>query len=76
MKLPKDCSKHEDLADLTRDNLDTGGYWILHSGDHVTLTAQEVGQPSTASIRIPVEDFNTMMRWYWEGDAPPHSEKD
>ncbi|ARQ01864.1 hypothetical protein CAK95_24290 [Pseudorhodoplanes sinuspersici] len=49
---------------LKRDNLSVGDYWILHSGDHVTITHQAVGEAPVAQIRVPRTTLNKLVDWY------------
>lgn len=64
---PIDALTENQICQLKRDNLDTPDYWLNVSPDHVCLTKQRVGEPSTESMNIPRKDFNRLARWYVTG---------
>lgn len=61
---PRDARREADLLKLKEDNFTLGDYWILHSGDHVTVTHQAVGSSPIAQIKIPRQTFNGIVDWY------------
>ena len=61
---PKTAKTFEQVCTLRSDNADAGDFWIITDGPTVSLNAQKLGHPASASITIPKEEFNRLIRWY------------
>src|SRR5689334_2950261 len=56
------------VCELTRDNIDRGGHWMMIDGD-VVIYNQRWGHESTGNVRIPRDVFLRFIRWYLTGDS-------
>lgn len=61
---PKTAKTLDQVCSLRSDNFDVDDFWILTDGPCVTICHQVLGKPATASVTIPKEAFNRMLRWY------------
>ena len=61
---PKSAKTLTQVCSLRSDNYDVGDFWILTDGPTVTISAQKLGHPVTASITVPKWIFNQMLNWY------------
>ena len=68
---PRDAQKAADLRNLAEDNYWLGDYWILHSGNTVTIAQQQKGSEPTQSITIPRQTFNSMVDWMMREQQTP-----
>lgn len=61
---PKQARTLGQVCSLNRDNTYAGDYWLMTSGDDVTICHQAVGQNPVGSVTIPRELFIRFINWY------------
>jgi len=70
MNTPRTAQSNDELAELDRDNIGIGFYWMVVDEEIMTLARQISGQDAEVVLTMPRPIFNQFVDWYNTGVEP------
>jgi hypothetical protein len=64
---PQTARTDEQMAQLERDNISVGGFWMAVSEEALTIAAQVSGEEPSGIVGIPKYVFDQFVKMYLEG---------
>lgn len=66
-KTPYTAKTDAEISAMPSSVVESGDFWILTDGYHVTLSEQKTGDSPKQYITVPRDIFDKFVRWYITG---------